>query len=455
MIMSIRMTRCFFEVKYVRLWSFLFSYVREFFVSQNDAATPGEAESGGDDWLVEGEESDVPVGCLSDVGQTVAGASASENVHVDEAVSGGGGLRDRWGLGDAADDGDEPAPSMKRGPQSAPTGGHQSTLFRHDGEDFSVWDDLKTYCSEFEHNSMLTLIGLVEEYGAETPRLLEQLRRSRVDSKDTEGHFIAVGTIHAVKGLEYDGTVVIYDDFSEDVLRLIMDPSMPLQAWAVEILNLLYVGITRARRTLRFAPGVWDFMRGIGIEAGHGVDEPEDEHLWCASDHGDPAEFQRVREKWESDWAKFDVDRMQQQNSFLFADLPPPPRSLTSSGGKNPFAMDPNWTSEEVKQFVTKALLRYHPDKLEELRVRAEEALVREAAVSSGSLSVIDRREKIGAAIDLSKRATQYLSRWKRAETHADPTVPFCEKERFAQQKMSKEEENGFLGAKRRRMDPI
>lgn len=69
---------------------------------------------------------------------------------------------------------------------------------------------------------------------------------------------IIVGTIHAAKGMEFKGTVVIFDDFSEKAIPV---PGERLTRGAVELLNLLYVGITRAQEALRFAPMMWAFMK--------------------------------------------------------------------------------------------------------------------------------------------------------------------------------------------------
>ena len=73
---------------------------------------------------------------------------------------------------------------------------------------------------------------------------------------------VQIAAIHSVKGSEFSGTVVIYHEFNG---KLLSTPGIKLALTYKQLLNLLYVGIIRAKKTLRFSSSTWQYMETLGI----------------------------------------------------------------------------------------------------------------------------------------------------------------------------------------------
>ncbi|QCT95413.1 ATP-dependent helicase (plasmid) [Stutzerimonas degradans] len=106
---------------------------------------------------------------------------------------------------------------------------------------FKSYDAYTAAAEASEDPEMLRTMRILKTYG-DIPRLLSQLRQSTVDDIDEAD--VVLSTAHRAKGLEWN-VVVLEEDFPDvfDVERV--DPSQ-----VGDELNLLYVAVTRARRTL-------------------------------------------------------------------------------------------------------------------------------------------------------------------------------------------------------------
>ncbi|KAG7234264.1 hypothetical protein INR49_004119 [Caranx melampygus] len=109
---------------------------------------------------------------------------------------------------------------------------------------------LKEYANQTEDLELTGKLNIVEKYNHRIPELVRRLR-SCSENEMHKADFI-VGTVHKAKGLEFD-TVMVTDDFSEvpgcrHEMRHHSNFSfsrVPDDEW-----NLLYVAVTRARRSL-------------------------------------------------------------------------------------------------------------------------------------------------------------------------------------------------------------
>ena len=95
-------------------------------------------------------------------------------------------------------------------------------------------------------------VAFIEEHGDSTPELLELLKEKTLDKRSIKRANILLTTAHKSKGLEFEN-VLIWDDFKifnrnkEDKLK-------PIQFVEREEVNLLYVAVTRAIKTLSVNP---------------------------------------------------------------------------------------------------------------------------------------------------------------------------------------------------------
>ncbi|XP_061770223.1 F-box DNA helicase 1 isoform X2 [Nerophis ophidion] len=111
------------------------------------------------------------------------------------------------------------------------------------------FEALKNYAVHTEDRDLESKLSIVEKYGCRIPELLARLKKhSEPNAKNAD--FI-LGTVHKTKGLEFD-TVMVMEDFVEvpgsshyrNHFNFFFG-KIPSDEW-----NLLYVAVTRAKRTL-------------------------------------------------------------------------------------------------------------------------------------------------------------------------------------------------------------
>ncbi|XP_066561210.1 F-box DNA helicase 1 isoform X2 [Amia ocellicauda] len=123
---------------------------------------------------------------------------------------------------------------------------------------------LKKYASTAEDCELEGKIALVEKYNIRIPELIKRIFECSV-SDQAFADFI-MGTVHKAKGLEFD-TVVVTDDFTKipcarhNLQRLprFGDGSVPDDEW-----NLLYVAVTRARKSLVLTKSIENILTLAG-----------------------------------------------------------------------------------------------------------------------------------------------------------------------------------------------
>ena len=113
-------------------------------------------------------------------------------------------------------------------------------------------DDLKDYVKKTEDVQMGMMVEIVEKYGNEIPKILDEIKAKHVDNKDREKAEIIFSTVHRSKGMEYDEIQLVNDFLTEETLKKIVDdkPENIDVAKINEEINLLYVAVTRTKNKL-------------------------------------------------------------------------------------------------------------------------------------------------------------------------------------------------------------
>ena len=120
---------------------------------------------------------------------------------------------------------------------------------RHRLSRFQSLEELDEEAIESAQTDLHILALLIRKHTARTdrfPEILQQLRNTLMDSQ--EGAHALLSTCHKAKGCEHDH-VFVCDDLVEQVMKHLVDNGRVAET-AYDDLNLLYVGITRARRRL-------------------------------------------------------------------------------------------------------------------------------------------------------------------------------------------------------------
>jgi superfamily I DNA/RNA helicase len=126
---------------------------------------------------------------------------------------------------------------------------------------FDSFAKFKEFVQTSQDAEYSTVVKLVERYDAQCPQLVAQLRDRLAPSK--EGHCVILTTAHKSKGLEFDH-VKLGDDFVDlnENLAALSEPA--LDDSLVEELNILYVAISRARRSLEIPAKLKRFLASRG-----------------------------------------------------------------------------------------------------------------------------------------------------------------------------------------------
>lgn len=114
-------------------------------------------------------------------------------------------------------------------------------------------NDLRDYINKTGDSELAILLEIVLTYKNEIPNLLNQLKQKHVSLGDKNQAQLIFSTVHRSKGMEYD-EVELLNDFiqEEDLISALKDKSLnDLGKLRLnEEVNLLYVGITRAKQKL-------------------------------------------------------------------------------------------------------------------------------------------------------------------------------------------------------------
>jgi superfamily I DNA/RNA helicase len=118
---------------------------------------------------------------------------------------------------------------------------------------FQSVSELKEFAIETQNNALLTVIELVERYGAKLFEF-DRLIKERLGDKD-EAEFTFT-TTHKAKGREYDHVEMLDEDFLTrgDLRKAVEKCGEELQLSKLcEEINIFYVAATRARKSIRLA----------------------------------------------------------------------------------------------------------------------------------------------------------------------------------------------------------
>ena len=107
---------------------------------------------------------------------------------------------------------------------------------------FHTFNHLETFAKNVDDIELLSKIKIVKKYGDRVPGLIEKIRSSVV--KDIKSANTVLSTVHKAKGLEFE-TVVLWSDFPD-----YQDTWGGLRHVPEDEANLIYVAITRAKRSL-------------------------------------------------------------------------------------------------------------------------------------------------------------------------------------------------------------
>lgn len=113
---------------------------------------------------------------------------------------------------------------------------------------FSSWTEMQQYAEEAKDREIKVLASVVEEYRKDTPDLIKAIKDNEV--RDQSRATLTLSTAHGAKGLDWD-YVSIAEDFeilADTEADLAIDPLANIEEQEI---NLLYVGVTRAKKRLQ------------------------------------------------------------------------------------------------------------------------------------------------------------------------------------------------------------
>lgn len=127
---------------------------------------------------------------------------------------------------------------------------------------FPSYEDLKLYAKLAEDQELLSTIRLLDRFGSNIYALYSLAKASF--KNEAPEKFVALASAHTSKGLEWDH-VDLLDDFKSPIEILVRSGFLDVESFldsysrksssarkANEELNLLYVAITRAKKTLQY-----------------------------------------------------------------------------------------------------------------------------------------------------------------------------------------------------------
>lgn len=117
---------------------------------------------------------------------------------------------------------------------------------------FKSLKELEEYATVINDFQLLKIIELVNVYKKEFPWIVfEFLKRCEEKNGNRDSQAITLSTIHAVKGQEYDNVII-----DEDVISKLEGTNNQRSSNYHEEVNIVYVGITRAKKNLYLPVGM-------------------------------------------------------------------------------------------------------------------------------------------------------------------------------------------------------
>eukprot|EP00397_Hematodinium_sp_SG-2012_P007867 GEMP01007918.1.p1 GENE.GEMP01007918.1~~GEMP01007918.1.p1 ORF type:complete len:846 (+),score=213.80 GEMP01007918.1:132-2669(+) len=235
---------------------------------------------------------------------------------------------------------------------------------RYDGETFETWKELKEYANEMGDSSLTTTMEIVESYGGEIFKLAAELKVGLRENDGTTKLEVIVTTCHQAKGMEFEDPVLVFSDFGFD--KLLDDWGAPkdiskgkngYKRHLIESINLIYVAITRARKSLQMTKEAWEYFKALGGTASAGPSGvPQTINQPVLSNEV----LDILRAEHEREWSTFQDDwgGGRSEKKLRVSEIPMP-----RGPPGNEFATHDDMTADDVKCIMHKAFLRYHEDK--------------------------------------------------------------------------------------------
>ena len=213
---------------------------------------------------------------------------------------------------------------------------------------FNCHTQLKEWAEEEEDVQVLTILQIAEQYAtgvAHVVGIISQIKQALVGCEQNPD--LSFMTVHKAKGSEH-ANVVLADDFRvplRDEADMgeadfpFNDVNSPF--WREE-LNILYVAVTRAKKTMWHSPDTWRLM--LRLRGDPELANPE------------VANHNVYREQNERRWQDFTMDLPR----VVSVETVPWPRGCDDD---NVLALDGLMQASEIAQQVRQWRKRLHPDK--------------------------------------------------------------------------------------------
>ena len=114
-------------------------------------------------------------------------------------------------------------------------------------------EELEEYIEKTEDVQLGALIEVVKKYGEKLPDYINTIKKNHIESDDKSKAELIFSTVHKSKGMEYDEVTLVEDFINEEKLRKLIEKYSLSKLNVNQIneeINLLYVGITRAKSHL-------------------------------------------------------------------------------------------------------------------------------------------------------------------------------------------------------------
>ncbi|HTM64915.1 MAG TPA: UvrD-helicase domain-containing protein [Flavipsychrobacter sp.] len=134
--------------------------------------------------------------------------------------------------------------------------------------------ELEEYIRTAEEVQLGMMVEIVKAYGNEIPKIIKKIKEKHIGDNDKDKAEIIFSTVHRCKGMEYDTVQLVNDFITEEKLEELKKEKKEIQADKLnEEINLLYVAVTRAKKSLYIPEALMpkNFKRAADI---HVLKEP-------------------------------------------------------------------------------------------------------------------------------------------------------------------------------------